>query len=145
MTTRCFLLCILFFVCKGQYDATYKGELTYYGLQSPPGAGHCSSQFSGSSTQPWTTGIKAFMALNRPQYADSSWCGLCIAYRALGPGSGATRPPTSFTYAQISDECPEVKCAAAADDEVIVWWIQYKRQDACPTAVGRSTRSYTCS
>ena len=33
---------------------------------------------------------------------------MCIAYRALGPGSGATRPPTVYSYAQISDECPEV-------------------------------------
>ncbi len=105
---RLLLSCLLLVVAEAQYNATYTGDLTYYGLQSPPGAGHCSSQFSGSSTQPWTTGVKAFMALNHPQYGDSSWCGLCIAYRALGPGSGATEPPTTFTYAQISDECPEV-------------------------------------
>lgn len=107
---RCLLtVCLLSLVADAQYNFTYSGDLTFYGIQSPPGAGHCSSQFSGSGTQPWTTGITAFMALNRPQYSDSSMCGMCIAYRATGPGLGATRPSTTFAYAQISDECPEVR------------------------------------
>lgn len=109
MTLRLLVLSIMLAIGSAQYNTTYTGDLTFYGLQSPPGAGHCSSQFSGSSTQPWTTGVTAFMALNAPQYGDSSWCGLCIAYRALGPGSGATRPSETFEYAQISDECPEVR------------------------------------
>ena len=105
------LLLVLFaslVLTRAQYNVDYTGDLTYYGLQSPPGAGHCSSQFSGSAKQPWTNGIASFMALNREQYADSSLCGMCIAYKALGPGLGYTRPPTIYSYAQISDECPEV-------------------------------------
>ena len=108
MLFRLLVAAVLLGSSTAQYNATFSGDLTFYGLQSPPGAGHCSSQFSGSSTQPWTTGIKSFMALNAPQYGDSSWCGLCIAYKATGPGSGATQPPLTYTYAQISDECPEV-------------------------------------
>ncbi len=108
MLLHLLVVCFLFGHGDAQYDTSFAGDLTFYGLQSPPGAGHCSSQFSGSSTQPWTRGVTAFLALNAPQYGDSSSCGMCIAYRATGPGSGATRPSTKFAYGQISDECPEV-------------------------------------
>jgi hypothetical protein len=121
MLLHLLLACLLVAVSNAQYGTTFTGDLTFYGLQSPPGQGHCSSQFSGSSTQPWTTGVTAFMALNAPQYGDSSPCGMCIAYRATGPGSGATRPPTTFTYAQISDECPEVILNAYASRCTISW------------------------
>ena len=68
------------------HDTCCAVQGTYYGYQA--GAGHCSFQFSNSFTLPWTTGVYTGVAVNAPQYADSSPCGACIAFQGTGPGSG---------------------------------------------------------
>lgn len=90
------------------FGQTSVGDGTYYGVTN--GAGHCSFQFSNSETLPWTTGINTFVALNAPQYGDSTPCGLCLQFHGTGPGSGGDPISPSPQFALIADECPGEIC-----------------------------------
>ena len=45
------------------------------------------------------------MAINAAQYGGSQSCGLCVAYRGTGTGTGGTPIPTSYQYAQGEPPC----------------------------------------
>ena len=76
-------------------------QATYYGLQSPEGAGACSYQFSSPTayTLPWTAGVSLGVAMNMPQFNGSYACGMCMQYRGTGAGSGLNPVSTDITYA----------------------------------------------
>ena len=76
-------------------------QATYYGLQSPEGAGACSYQFSSpiAYTMPWTAGVALGVAMNMPQYNGSYACGMCMQYRGTGAGSGLNPVSTDYQYA----------------------------------------------
>lgn len=41
-----------------------------------------------SLRSPWLSGTKLIVAVNAPQFFGSQTCGLCLAYKGLGPGAG---------------------------------------------------------
>ena len=47
-----------------------------------------------SLRSPWLSGTKLIVAVNAPQFFGSQTCGLCLAYKGLGPGAGgkASKP-----------------------------------------------------
>jgi hypothetical protein len=86
------------------FGSSYTGSLTFYGYGD---SGACSWNFSGAYTQPWTTGIQTYVAMNAPQFASSGACGLCLKYEGTGGGSGLTPVPEIYQYAIVQDLCPE--------------------------------------
>lgn len=123
-----------------QFGETAQGDGTYYGLTN--GAGHCSFQFSKSESLPWATGINSFVALNAPQYGDSSACGLCLQYKGTGSGSGGDPVSPSPQYGLIADECPEcltgsLDIAEAKDGRWGISWLPVQCQ------VGTSSFQYS--
>ena len=88
------------------FGSSYAGDGTYYGFGA---SGACSWNFSGAYTQPWTTGIQTYVAMNAPQFASSGACGLCLKYKGTAAGgSGLTPIPETYQYAISNDLCPEV-------------------------------------
>ena len=125
---------------EGIFDQDYTGDGTYYGQHG--GAGHCSMQFTDSAQLPWTNGVSYFVALNRPQYNDSSPCGTCVALHGTGPGIGTLPVPETVAYAIVADECPECKTgdldiATSGDGR---WTIQWH---AVPCDVGSTSFQYS--
>lgn len=69
---------------------------------------HAMSQYGGAYAVPWTRGLARGVAMNAPQYGRSEPCGMCIAYRGTGRGSGADPVPVArLQYALVTDLCPE--------------------------------------
>lgn len=105
-------LCLLFALSPalGQapqnlFGQTYTTpDITFYG---PSTTGHCSFGFSNSYTLPWSTGITNTIALNKPQYGDSTPCGMCIQYQGTGAGLGLTPIPSTPQFGLVADELPE--------------------------------------
>ena len=125
---------------QGIFNQNYTGDGTYYGQHG--GAGHCSMQFTNSAQLPWTNGVSYFVALNRPQYNDSSPCGTCVALHGTGPGIGTLPVPETVAYAIVADECPECKTgdldiATSGDGR---WTIQWH---AVPCDVGATSFQYS--
>lgn len=50
-------------------------------------------------------GVTQKVALNWQQWGDGIACGLCIAYRGTGGGSGSTPLPSNWKLAQVFDGC----------------------------------------
>ena len=80
------------------------GDGTFYGKSS---TGHCSFGFSNSYDLPWADGTAFSVALNAPEYSDSTPCGMCLALQGTGAGLGLTPISTTVQYAIVADECPE--------------------------------------
>ena len=88
----------------GLFGQTYTGDGTFYGVSK---TGHCSFGFSNSYNLPWADGTAVSVAINGPEYADSSPCGMCVALEGTGAGSGLTPIPATVQYAIVADSCGE--------------------------------------
>lgn len=95
------------------FGRSYTGDYTFYGAGNDA-AGACSFGFSNSNSLPWSTGTETTVALNNPQYGDSTPCGMCIQFEGSGFGLGLTPIPTSPQFAIVNNVCPE--CAAGDCD-----------------------------
>ena len=63
-----------------------RAQGTYYG--DAGGAGTCSFQYSDAQALPWASGTSFRVAMDQPFFYGSQTCGMCIAMRGTGPGSG---------------------------------------------------------
>ena len=71
------------------------------------------AQYGDAYARPWTAKLARGVAMNAPQYGGSEPCGMCIAYRGTGRGSGADPVPVDeLQFALVTDLCPE--CAHGA-------------------------------
>ena len=94
------------YVCTG-------GKSTYpaAGCQCNPCG--VAAQYGDAYARPWTAKLARGVAMNAPQYGGSEPCGMCIAYRGTGRGSGADPVPVDeLQFALVTDLCPE--CAHGA-------------------------------
>ena len=47
---------------------------------------------------PWLSGTRLIVAVNAPQFFGSQTCGMCLAYKGLGPGAGGILPHYKLPY-----------------------------------------------
>jgi len=108
-----YLICFVLFwsadsATTDLYTQTQTGNATFYGYTS---GGACSldplpswvnNDQNGSPTKPIS------VAMNAPQYANSTTCGLCANVTGNGIGSGTTPVDGTFLV-YVADECPECK------------------------------------
>jgi expansin (peptidoglycan-binding protein) len=78
------------------------GDGTYYGAYSSGGS--CSLD----PTPSWSS-LTTTVAMNSPQYLDSSVCGMCAQVTGTGTGSGGDPITGTFTV-YVNNKCPE--CAS---------------------------------